>query len=248
MLLLRSTLFNAAFYLNTAFLVFICLLTFVLPRYYIIQVIRFWGTSSTWLFKVIVGGTVEFRGVENIPEGGIILASKHQSAWETFALLPFVRDPVYIFKRELLHIPFFGWCAIKGRMIPINRGKKSKALKQMLKRAKEEMAANRQIVIYPEGTRRAVDSEPHYKFGIAHIYQVLKVPCVPVALNSGLFWPRRTFMRYPGKVIVQFLPPIQPGLKGQEFFDTLSDQIETTSNQLISEARAEGGSFLAPKS
>ncbi|MCV6548419.1 MAG: 1-acyl-sn-glycerol-3-phosphate acyltransferase [Cohaesibacter sp.] len=248
MLFIRSALFNAAFYLNTALLVAIGLVTFVLPRRYIMQIIRFWGTSSTWLFKVIIGGTVEFRGKEHIPKGGIILASKHQSVWETFALLPLIEDPVYIFKRELLFIPFFGWCAIKSRMIPINRGKRSKALKQMLKRAKEEIAAQRQIIIYPEGTRRPVDSEPHYKFGIAHIYQVLKVPCVPVAINSGLFWPRRSFMRYPGKVIVQIMPPMEPGMPAQDFFETLSHQIESTSNQLIAEARAEGGPFLAPKS
>ncbi len=248
MLFLRSALFNTAFYLNTAFLVTICMITFVLPRYYIIQVIRFWGTSTAWLFKVIVGGTVEFRGKENIPEGGIIMASKHQSAWETAALLPLVKDPVYIFKRELQHIPFFGWCSIKAGMIPINRGQKSKALKQMLKRAKEEIADDRQIIIYPEGTRRPVDSEPQYKFGITSIYQILKVPCVPVALNSGLFWPRRSFMRYPGKMIVQILPPIEPGLKGQEFFDTLTEQIESTSNALLAEAREEDRPYLAPKS
>ncbi|MCT4656574.1 MAG: 1-acyl-sn-glycerol-3-phosphate acyltransferase [Cohaesibacter sp.] len=247
MLFIRSALFNAAFYINTAFLVLVCMFTMPLPRYYIIQVIRFWGTSNTWLFKVIVGGTVEIRGLENIPEGSCMLAAKHQSTWETFAILPFVKDPIYIFKRELQQIPFFGWCAIKSRMIPIDRGKKTQALKQMLKRAKEELAHERQLIIYPEGTRRPIDAEPEYKYGATQIYQILKLPCVPVGLNSGLFWPRRTFMRYPGKVIIEFLPPIEPGLKGAEFFELMSTQIETCSNRLRDEARAEGGPFLSPE-
>lgn len=240
MLFIRSCLFNAAFYINTFLHVLICAMTFPLPRKYIMRCIRSWGTTCTWLFKVLVGGTVEIRGTEHIPEdGSFILASKHQSAWETFALIPLVKDPVFILKRELLYIPIFGWCALKANMIPINRGAKSAALKQMLKRAKEEMAHDRQIIIFPEGTRTSVDAEPHYKYGITHIYQILKVPVVPVALNSGLFWPRRTFMRYPGKVIIEVQPPIEAGMKGQAFFDQATDVIETASNRLIAEARAE---------
>ncbi len=237
MLYVRSLLFNIAFYVVTAILVFGCILTTPFPQRYTMAVGRYWGVVCSKVFVWIVGGSYEVRGLENLPQGeSILLASKHMSVFETFALAPLVKNPLFILKRELLWIPFFGWAVANSEMIAIDRGSRQKALKNMLKQAKKRIVG-RQLIIFPEGTRRPVDAEPHYKFGITHIYRSLKVPCYPVALNTGLFWPRRTFLRYPGKIIIEILPPIEAGLKGDDFFERVTTTIETNSQRLIAEAR-----------
>ena len=162
------------------------------------NIAKWWGQSSIWLVRVICNIKVEFRGLEKIPSGPLIVAAKHQSMWETFALLQFFDTPLYILKRELKWIPFFGWYLIKADMIEVNRGAGGRALVDMARRAGEEVRRGRQLIIFPEGTRTAVGAPPHYKTGVAQIYVDCDVPCLPVALNSGLFWPRRTFLRYPG--------------------------------------------------
>jgi 1-acyl-sn-glycerol-3-phosphate acyltransferase len=186
------------------------------------------------MLRLICGLHCEFRGVEKIPQGAVLVASKHQSLWETFALIKILKDPAYILKRELLWIPFFGWCAWKAGMIPVDRGARSQALNAMTERARQEIAKGRQIIIFPEGTRKAPGAEPKYKFGVAFLYIELGIPCVPVALNSGLFWPRRSFMRYPGTVRVEFLDPIAPGLDRQVFFDKLQAEVESATAKLVS--------------
>ncbi len=140
----------------------------------------------------IVGTTFEIEGLENLPDGSYILAPKHQSFWDTYALLPWLKDPVYILKRELMWIPLFGWYAKKQRMIPVDRGARGKVMVEVLKRTKEELATGRQLIIYPEGTRRPPGAEPVYKYGIARMYRDLGIPVVPVAMHPGLFWPRRS--------------------------------------------------------
>jgi len=241
MLFLRSLLFNIAFYIVTALLVIVCMFTLVLPQRYVVYVGRLWGYICSWMFTIIVGGSYEIRGLEHFPKDeSLILASKHMSVFETFALVPLVKNPLFILKRELLWIPLFGWAVAKGDMIPIDRGSRQKALKIMLERAREKIARKtRQLIIFPEGTRRPVDAEPHYKYGITHVYKAMNVRCYPVALNTGLFWPRRSFMRYPGKIIIEILPPIEPGLEADLFFETVSTTIEDNSQRLIAEARAE---------
>jgi 1-acyl-sn-glycerol-3-phosphate acyltransferase len=136
-------------------------------------------------------------------------------------------------------IPLFGWFMAKGRMIPVDRRAGSQALTNMTGRAREEIRSGRQLVIFPEGTRRAAGAEPRYKFGVAHLYADIGVPCIPVALNSGLYWPRRQFWRYPGTIVVEFLPPIPPGLDKHEFFRRLQHDIETATARLIAEGEAE---------
>jgi len=136
-------------------------------------------------------------------------------------------------------IPVFGWLLIKGDMIAINRQKGGRILMDMARRASEEVNRGRQLIIFPEGTRTAVDAPPHYKAGVAQIYVDCNVPCLPVALNSGLFWPRRQFMRYPGTIVVEFLDPLPAGLQRREFLDRVGDAIETASNRLIDAARRE---------
>ena len=130
-------------------------------------------------------------------------------------------------------IPFFGWYMRKGQMIPIDRGAARQALTRMTNRARFELARGRQIVIFPEGTRRAPGAPPDYKSGIAHLYAATGVPCLPVALNSGLFWGRRSFKRYPGTIRVEFLDPIPPGLDRDAFLDRLEHDIETATARLI---------------
>jgi 1-acyl-sn-glycerol-3-phosphate acyltransferase len=182
---------------------------------------------------------VEYRGLEKIPDGPLIVASKHQSMWETFALLQFFDQPLFIFKRELKWIPLFGWYLIKANMIGVDRSAGGRSLLQMARRAGEEVRRGRQLIIFPEGTRTPVGATPNYKTGIAQIYVDCGVNCLPVALNSGLFWPRRTFMRYPGTLVVEFLDPLPPGLSRREFIARVSTVIEEATNHLVETARRE---------
>lgn len=240
-ILLRSIVFNALFYLNTLVFLIAALPTFFLPYRAIVAVAKSWGRVNLVLLKVVAGVDCEIRGREKIPKGPIIVASKHQSAWETFALLPLIDNPVFILKRELQWIPIFGWLTIKGRMVPVDRGGGSQALAAMIERARVELADNRQLIIFPEGTRRPAGAEPRYKVGVAHLYVAGGVPCVPIALNSGLFWPRRSLRRFPGTVVAEILDPIPPGLDKDTFFARLQGDIETATARLIAEGRAKMG-------
>ena len=188
---------------------------------------------------MICNTRVEYRGLEKIPNGPLIVASKHQSMWETFALLQFFEQPLFIVKRELMWIPLFGWYLKKSNMIGIDRAAGGRSLLQMARRAGEAVRRGRQLVIFPEGTRTPVDAVPQYKTGVAQIYVDCGVPCLPVALNSGLFWPRRTFMRYPGTLVVEFLDPLPPGLSRREFIARVSALIEDATRRLVETARVE---------
>ena len=209
----------------------------LLPRRWGWWVVPTWSRVLQLLMRVFAGIKVEVRGRDNLPDGGFIAAMKHQSAWETVALIPLFRSPTFILKRELRWIPIFGWYTAKFKQIPINRGKRSEALAAMMLAAKEAIAEKRQILIFPEGTRRAAGAEPKYKFGIAHLYRDLKCPVVPIAHNAGLYWPRASWKVYPGTVIVEILPPIEPGLAPNAFYERMVTDIETASDRLIEEAR-----------
>lgn len=238
MLYLRSMLFNVLFYA-----VLICLLVFGLPilamnRFAVFWLARLWGRASIFLLDKICGTKVEFRGLENIPQGAYIIAPKHQSIWETFALLLHAPDFSYVLKRELTWLPLFGQYLWRAEQIAIDRSKGKSSLNQVVARSKELLANNRQLFIFPEGTRRPVGAPPAYKFGVAQVYTECKAPCLPVALNSGLFWPRRSFLRRPGTIVVEYLEPIQPGLDRQTFINVLQDRIETRTNALVDDAVA----------
>ena len=187
---------------------------------------------------MVAGIESRFAAPRKSRAGALIVASKHQSAWETFALLSLFDNPTFIIKRELKWIPIFGWFTIKGRMVPVDRGAGSQALTDMIERARIELSRGRQLVIFPEGTRRPPGAEPRYKYGVAHLYAAEGVPCVPVALNSGLFWPRRSLRRNPGTVVVEVLDPILPGLDKDVFLERLQDEIETATARLIAESQA----------
>jgi 1-acyl-sn-glycerol-3-phosphate acyltransferase len=236
---LRSLVYNVLFYLVLVFWVIVGIPTFLMPRSGILTIARYWARSSIWLLGVICNIRVEYRGLEKIPKGPLIVASKHQSMWETFALLQFFDQPLFILKRELKWIPFFGWYLSKSDMIGVNRSAGGRALLEMARRAGEQVRRGRQLIIFPEGTRTAVGAPPHYKTGIAQIYVDCGVTCLPVALNSGLFWPRRTFMRYPGTLVVEFLDPLPPGLARREFIARISIVIEEATNRLVETARRE---------
>lgn len=237
-MLFRSVLFNILFILSTILqLIFWIPVFFFLPRKDGWKVVKSWGWNTLWMQHILVGTRYEFRGQENIPKsGGFILASKHQSSWETYTMLPFLADPSYILKRELMLLPLFGWFAYKMNVISVNRGKKSEALIAMTKTAREQYESGRQIVIYPEGTRKMAFEEPTYKFGITHMYTSINARVLPAALNSGLFWPRRGWRLHKGTCVLEFLPVIEPGLSADEFSQTLQTAIETKTEELMLEA------------
>ena len=240
-LLVRSLLFNVLFYVNIIARMTVALPTILLPRRFLLGVLRRYSRSSLWLLRVTCGVTVEWRGREKIPEGACIVACKHQSFWETFALFEVLRDPTYVLKRELMWLPLFGWLARKARMIPIDRGARVTSLARMTAATRREIADARQIVIFPEGTRQAPGASPRYMPGVAYLYSEIGLPCVPVALNSGLFWPRRSLLRFPGTVLVEVLDPIPPGLDKRAFLAQLRSVIEEATTRLVAEGRKQGG-------
>jgi 1-acyl-sn-glycerol-3-phosphate acyltransferase len=225
--------------LNLAVLMLAAIPTLLMPRWGILGMAKIWARSSLWLLRVICKVNVEWRGVDKIPKGPLIIAAKHQSSWETFALLPLLGDPTFIMKRELMWIPLFGWFTWKGGMIPVDRGAGKTAMAAMGERARRALEDGRQIIIFPEGTRRSPGAEPKYKYGIAHIYAAGAAPCLPIALNSGLFWPRRRLLRYPGTIRVEFLDPIAPGLDRDTFFSRLQQDIESTTAELVAQGERE---------
>ena len=238
MIVLRSIIFNIIFYVNLTLFLILGSWLFLCPRMWAIRALQVWARSSLWLLKLICNIDIEVRGRENILAVPCLVAGKHQSFWETFAVLPSFDDPCMVLKRELTFIPLFGWFALKFKMIAVERSAGSAALRKLVARGKEEIARGRAIIIMPEGTRRGVDDPPDYKPGAAALYNALGVPCVPFGLNSGLFWPRRKFLRNPGTIVIEFLPAIPVGLPRKEFQKRLETAIETSSTRLITEARA----------
>lgn len=236
-LTVRSIVFNALFYINITVRMIVALPTILLPYSFLLGVLRAYARSSLFLLRVICGTDVEWRGREKLPQGAFIVACKHQSVWETFALFALLRDPTYVLKRELMWIPLFGWLATKARMIPIDRGARASALARMTALARREIARSRQIVIFPEGTRRPPGAAPRYLPGVAHLYAETGLCCVPIALNSGLYWPRRSLQRYPGKVLVEVLDPIPPGLARRDFLTLLQKALEEATARLVAEGR-----------
>lgn len=237
MIIVRSILFNVAFYLTLIAYLCVAMPSLLLPRWGIIGVAKIFSRTMLWQLRVICGIKVDWRGLEKIPKGALLVAAKHQSVWETFALLTLFSDPAYILKRELIWIPVFGWCIARAQMVPIDRGGGKQVLAAMTARVDSALRQGRQIIIFPEGTRRPPGAEPAYKLGISHLYVEGLAPCLPIALNSGLFWPRRKFMRYPGTIVVDVLDPIAPGLDRQAFFEQLQQTIEAATARLIAEAQ-----------
>lgn len=213
---------------------------FLLPRRYVWFVPKFWSRTVLFLLKHIALLRIEVEGCENIAKikamsRSYIIAPKHQSALETFAILPYLEDPSYVLKRELMFIPVFGWYMAKTGMIPINRGSPLKSLKQMVLYAKRRVQKKRQVLIFPEGTRRLPGDNPAYKAGVATLYSQLNIPVLPIAHNAGLYWPKGSFYRYKGVLKIKILPPIAPGLDKKIFLKELTTAIETNCNSMLVE-------------
>lgn len=237
MIYVRSALFNVVFYLNLVLFLVLGFGFYFTPRKWSIRALQLWARTSLFWLRLIAGIKMEVRGLDNLPPGPCLVAGKHQSFWETFAILPLLDDPAMVLKKELTFIPLFGWFIYKFRMIPVERSAGTQALRALVAKAQQAVSDGRQVVIMPEGTRRAPDDPPDYKPGAAAIYGKLSVPCIPFALNSGLFWPRRRFLRWPGTIVISFLPPIPPGLSRKEFQSRLENAIESETSSLVREGR-----------
>lgn len=197
---------------------------------------KYWCASNLFFLRVICGLKTEVSGEENIPPGGAIIGSKHQSDWDIFAIFPHLVRPAYIAKKELMQIPFFGWAARSLDCIEIDRKRGAQAIPQMLAQARAAAERGCRIVIYPEGTRKPALAPPEYRQGIVRMYSELNVPVVPVALNSGLYWGRNSKIIWPGTARARFLPAIEPGLAPDVFVERLRSSIEAESNRLSVEA------------
>lgn len=247
MILLRSLIFNVCFYLLLIAMMIIGLPILPMRRQLVQAWSRLWAKMALVLLDRICNLKVEFRGLERVPTGAALIAPKHQSFLETFALLAVVPDFVFVHKRELSLIPLFGWYLWGTEQIPIDRGKPGGALAEVVRGARKVFAENRQLIIFPEGTRRRAGARPQYKAGVAQVQSEMRVVCVPVALNSGLFWPRRHFRRYPGTLVIEFLEPIPPGHSKAEFMDLLQKRIETATDQLVAEACRKNPALARPE-
>lgn len=232
MIYLRSLIFNIAFYGWTAVMCFVMLWSFLLPPAFFIHVVHTWLRCVAWIERNIGGIRYKVVGGEHIPPGACIIAAKHQSAWETFKLHILFGDPAIVLKKELLHIPVWGRYLERSGMIPIDRGGGSKALAVMMEAAHKAADKGRKIVIFPQGTRVTPHEDRPYKSGVASLYQELNLPVVPMALNSGLLWPRHSFLKRSGTITIEFLPPIQPGLPREAFMSRLRGDLEGASEKL----------------
>lgn len=229
----RSLAFVALFYLWSAAVAIGMLPTLLGPRRWSVAMMGLWGRGIMALLRVVCGIRVELRGREHMPRGAAVVAPKHQCMFDVFAQFAWLPFACFVMKKELLKIPFFGWYAAKAAMIPVDREGHSAALKQLVRDAKARFADDRQLLIFPEGTRQPPGVKGDYKPGIAALYRELDVPVHPVATNSGVHWPAHGFLRYPGTIVFEYLEPIPPGLKRAEFMRILEDRIETASARLL---------------
>lgn len=237
MTLIRSIIFSLWFALASAVLSLVGLPAMLLDRKVIVSISRTWSRATLWGLKHIAGLEYEIRGP--VPPKSVLVASKHMSMWDTIALYLILDDPTVVLKRELFRVPFYGWFAWKAGVIAIDRDARAQALRRMVEGAKAALGRGRTILIFPEGHRMAPGAAPEYKPGVAALYSQLDVPCYPVALNSGLFWTGPVgFLKKRGRVVVQFLEPIPPGLRSREFLSRLEAAIETATASLLAEGRA----------
>ncbi len=242
-MLVRSLIFNLLLYVNFIVQAVAFSPVLLLPERYGWKIARFWSATSLWLHRTVCGIDSRVVGAQNAAladsRTGCLVACKHQSAWETIALVGMFDRPAFVYKRQLGWLPLFGWYLLKLGSIPVDRGKRSKALDALTIRARKAIAEGRQVVIFPEGTRRPAGATPNYRYGVTHLYAHLQTPCIPVALNSGLFWPRRSLTHRPGTITAQILPAIPPGLPPDVFSARLRDSIESATGALIAAARTD---------
>ena len=235
MILFRSILFTLIYYIYSLVVFVLMIPTFFMPRKWAMIMPIVWTGGGIKLLAWICDIHVNIEGKENLPtKNGYIVASKHESAMETSLFHNLVPETFYIFKKELLWVPFAGLYGLKTGCIPIDRKGGGVALRKMLKAAIKRFKNGQNMVIFPEGTRTPPDQEntKPYSPGIALIYESCQVPVVPVALNTGYVWPKNSFMRYPGTITLRVLKPIEPGLPKREFLKILQERIEAEQKTL----------------
>jgi len=237
MILLRSLAFQAALYLFTAVMAILGLPVLLLPRRPASRFGCGWAAAVLKICAFTVGLTHELRGAENLPKGASLIAVKHQSAWDTFAVAAIFDDPAIVLKQELIWVPFYGWYLWKAGMIAVDRKAGAGALRRLVAAGGRAAALGRPIVIFPEGTRTAPGTRRPYHPGVAALYRQLALPLVPVAVNSGLYWGRRHFLKRPGRIIVEILPPIPPGGDRRAVMAELEGRIEGATERLVAEGR-----------
>ena len=230
---LRSLLFTLWLYLSMPVYAIGLSPALLMPVPVALKVVRMWARAVLFGLKHIAGVEVEVRGLEHRPRGAALVASKHQGMLDVVALLAYLPEPCFVLKKELMPLPFFGWFAWKTRMIAVDRSGHAKALKDMVRQAKDRLAEGRQIIIFPEGTRTEPGAPGDYKPGVAAIYRDLEASCALVATNSGVHWPAHGLKRYPGKVVFEFLEPAPAGLKRGAFMQLIESRIEPASVALL---------------
>ena len=238
MIFIRSLVSNVVFYIVLIICIIIAPITFILPRIFIFKIISFQSFHLKINLRYIVNLEVEYRGLENIPKDRkYLIASKHQSLAEAAFMFDAIDHPSVIAKKQLLLIPIVGLAFKKANFIYVNRNKGQTNIQAMVESAKKSMDLDpRPLLIFPEGTRTYVGEKKPYKYGVTALYNGLNIPCLPVAINAGYYWSRRSFLRYPGKIIIEFLKPIQPGLSSEDFSQKIYDKIEDASDLLLDEA------------
>lgn len=235
MTVLRSLLFNICFFSLTAVLSLMAVPLLAAPRGAVVGMARLWAGSVVWLLRVVCGVRLELRGMDRIPPGAVVLAAKHQSAFDTIVWLTLLPDAAYVLKKELLSIPLYGWLAHKAGMIPVDRAGGGAALRAMLRAAQAALAAGRQVVIFPEGTRTAPGQRVPYQPGVVAIAGASAAPVIPVATDSGRVWGRRAFLKRPGVIRISVLPPLPPGLPRARLLAALEAAIEGETDRLLAE-------------
>ena len=233
MLVLRSLVFVALFYLWSLAWVLFILPLLLGPKRWMIRSWVVWSEGIMLLLRVVCDIRVELRGRQHIPTGPALIAAKHQCMFDVFAQFAWLPCSCFVTKKELMWIPFLGWYARKADMIVVDRAARSTALRKMVTEAKARFLEGRQLVIFPEGTRTEPGVPGDYKPGIAALYRELDLPVHPMATNSGVHWPRHGFLRKPGTIVFEYLEPIPAGLKRAEFMRTLEERIETASTALL---------------
>ena len=246
MTFIRSLIYALWFYVTLVVIGLICMPPSMVSRGAAMSSIRFFAGVQRFGLRLICGISTEFRGLENLPAGVGLIAMKHQSTYDTIAPFLFIRNPAYILKKELLKAPVFGVYASRVG-IPIDRAGGAKTMKLMMAAARKGAESGQQIVIFPEGTRQEPDTPTDVKPGVIFMYNELGIPCVPVALNTGLCWQGSGFLRKPGRIVFEVLKPIEPGLKRADFTRRLKDALDPATERLVAEGRAAQGKHATPK-
>ncbi|MEQ9346963.1 MAG: 1-acyl-sn-glycerol-3-phosphate acyltransferase [Thalassospira sp.] len=237
---LRALLFNVLFFGGTALLCISMIPLMVCGRKASQFVGHAWCRLTQAALNLSVGMHKRITGLENLPDGPCILVAKHQSAWETLTFHTVVPDPAYILKKELTRIPLVGQFLLLSGQIAVDRSAGGSALKDMIKGASQALKENRQVIIFPEGTRTPPGSSRPYHPGVYALYKAFPdTKVIPVAVNSGMFWGKDSFMKYGGRVTMELMKPIEPGLDRKTFMSEIKTRIDTRTRELETEAQRE---------